>query len=63
MQKSGVSLTELRSGSRRGRLPSVRAGMVRALVENYGMPIAEVARQVGISISGTSKILTRALST
>jgi REP element-mobilizing transposase RayT len=62
-KKNGVSLTELRSGSRRGRLPAVRAEIVRRLVEHYGVPIAEVARQVGISTSGTSKILTRSLST
>jgi hypothetical protein len=61
-KKNGVSLTEPRSGSRRGRLPSVRADIVRALVENYGVAVAEVARQVGISTSGASKILTRALS-
>ncbi len=61
-KKSGVSLTELRSGSRRGRLPAVRAKIVRALVDNYGVGIAEVARQVGISTSGVSKILTRTLS-
>jgi len=61
-KKNGVSLTELRSGSRRGRLPAVRAEIVRGLVENYGLAIAEVARQVGISTSGASKILTRVLS-
>jgi hypothetical protein len=61
-KKNGVSLTELRSGSRRGRLPAVRAQIVRGLVENYGVAIAEVARQVGISTSGASKILTRTLS-
>ena len=61
-KKSGVSLTELRSGSRRGRLPGVRTKIVRGLVENYGVGVAEVARQVGISTSGVSKILTRALS-
>ncbi len=61
-KKNGVSLTEMRSGSRRGRLPAVRAEIVRGLVENYGVAIAEVARQVGISTSGASKILTRALS-
>jgi len=33
----------------------------RAL-ENYGVGVAEVARQVGISTSGVSKILTRTLS-
>jgi REP element-mobilizing transposase RayT len=61
-KKNGVSLTELRSGSRRGRLSVVRAKIVRGLVEDYGMPIAEVARQVGISTSGVSKILIRTLS-
>jgi len=61
-RKSGVSLTELRSGSRRGRLPAVRTKIVRGLVENYGVGVAEVARQMGISTSGVSKILTRTLS-
>jgi len=61
-KKSGVSLMELRSGSRRGRLPAVRKKIVRGLVENYGVGVAEVARQVGISTSGDSKILTRTLS-
>lgn len=61
-KKDGVSLTELRSGSRRGQLPAVRIKIVRGLVENYGISVAEVARQVGISTSGVSKILTRSLS-
>ena len=61
-KKDGLSLTELRSGSRRGRLPAVRVKIVRGLVENYGISVAEVARQVGISTSGVSKILTRSLS-
>jgi hypothetical protein len=61
-RESGVSLTELRSRSRRGQLPAVRVKIARTLVEDYGLAIAEVARQVGISISGVSKILTRSLS-
>jgi REP element-mobilizing transposase RayT len=61
-QESGVSLTELRSGSRRGQLPAVRIKIARTLVEDYGLAIAEVARQVGISTSGVSKMLTRSLS-
>ena len=61
-KKIGVSLMELRSGSRRGRLSAVRKKIVRGLVENYGVAVAEVARQVGISTSGDSKILTRTLS-
>ena len=61
-KKNGVSLTELRSGSRRGLLPEVRAMIVQGLVEDYGLALAEVARQVGISTSGVSKIMTRRLS-
>jgi putative transposase len=61
-KKNAVSLTELRSGSRRGGVPSARVEIVRGLVEHYGVAIAEVARQVGISTSGVSKILARTLS-
>jgi hypothetical protein len=52
------TLTELRTGSRRDRLPEIRAGIVRGLTENYGTPIADVARQVGISTSGRPPNLT-----
>lgn len=61
-KKNGVSLTELRAGSRRGRLPAVRADLACRLVEDFGLPVAEVARQLGISTSGVSKILSRRLS-
>jgi putative transposase len=61
-KKNGVSLTELRNGSRRGKLPVVRAQIVKGLVEGHGLALAEVARQVGISTSGVAKILTRSLS-
>ncbi|MGH7793312.1 MAG: winged helix-turn-helix transcriptional regulator [Candidatus Binatia bacterium] len=40
----------------------MRTKIVRRLVENYGVAVAEVARQVGISTSGVSKILSRTLS-
>jgi hypothetical protein len=61
-REDGVSLTELRSGSRRGRLPAVRVKIARRLVEDYGLAVAEIARQVGISTSGVSKMLIRSLS-
>jgi putative transposase len=61
-RRHSVALTELRSGSRRSRLPAVRTKIVRGLVENYGVGVAEIARQVGIFTSGVSKILTRTLS-
>jgi hypothetical protein len=61
-KKEKISLTELRSGSRRGKLPAVRAGLVRRLIEDFGVTAAEVARQVGISTSGVSKIMSRSMS-
>ena len=54
-KKHKVSLTELRSGSRRGKLSEVRAEVARKLVEDYGITLAEVARQVGVSTSAVSK--------
>ena len=54
-KKVGVSRAALRSGSRRGKLPAVRVKIVQGLVEDYGVPIAELARQVGISTSRVSR--------
>ena len=61
-KKNGASLTELRSGSRRGKLSTMRAALVCKLVEDFGVKLAEAAHQLGISTSGVSKILTRRLS-
>jgi REP element-mobilizing transposase RayT len=61
-KKHGVSLTELRSGSRRAELPGVRAEIAQRLVEDFGLTMAEAARQLGISTSGISKMLARSLS-
>ena len=57
-----VSLTELRSGSRRGAIPALRADLSRKLVEDYGISIAEIARQIGVSTSAISKSLARSYS-
>ena len=43
-KKRKVSLTELKSGSRRGAIPAVRAELSRILVEDFGIPTAEIAR-------------------
>jgi putative transposase len=61
-KKHNASITELRSGSRRGKMPTVRAEVARKLVEDYGITIAEVARQVGVSTSAISKSLGRSYS-
>jgi putative transposase len=61
-KKRKVSLTELRSGSRRGEIPAVRAEVSRKLVEDCGITLAEIARQVGVSTSAISKSLARSYS-
>jgi len=62
-RRQNVSMTELRSGSRRGTISRFRAKVARSLVQEYGISMAEVARQVGVSTSAISKMLMRSNST
>lgn len=55
----GINPKELRMGSRRGRITNVRAQIAYELVEKYGFPFAEVGRQLGVSTSAISKIISR----
>ena len=61
-QKHKVTVQELRSGSRRSRTAKARAEIIQRLVKRHGLPLAEIARQVGISTSGVSRVLSRAQS-
>jgi REP element-mobilizing transposase RayT len=62
-RRQNVSMTEVRSGSRRKTTSRLRATVARSLVEEYGISLAEVARQVGVSTSAISKMLMRSNST
>jgi DNA-binding MarR family transcriptional regulator len=57
--KEKISFKELRSGSRRQCIASVRLQIAIKLVEGYGIPLAETARQMGVSTSAISKSLKR----
>ncbi len=59
-KKEGINMNELRMGGRRGRIPQVRSQVACQLVEQHGIPLAEVARQLGVSTSAISKALRRA---
>lgn len=59
-QKHKVTVQELRAGSRRGRTATTRAEIIQRLVKRHGLPLAEIARHVGISTSGVSRVLSRA---
>lgn len=55
-----INIKELKSGSRRGSISKVRAKLAIRVVEEYGNPFAETARQPGVSTSAISKIISRA---
>ena len=54
-----IELEELRMGSRRGGIPRVRSEIVQRLIKELGMPLAEIARQTGVSTSAISKLMKR----
>jgi len=58
-QKGKIELGELRMGSRRGEIPRVRSEIAQQLIKELGMPLAEVARLLGVSTSAISKIMQR----
>jgi len=56
-EKEGINIEELRMGSRRGSIPRVRADISYQLINELGIPSAEIARQLGVSTSAITKIL------
>ncbi|MFC1534890.1 transposase [Thermodesulfobacteriota bacterium] len=55
--KKEVNINELRSGSRRRFVSETRRIIARRLVEDYGIPLSEIARHVGVSTSAVSKMI------
>lgn len=58
-KKENVHIEELKGGSRRSRLSEVRAQLTMELVRDYGLTLAETARQLGVSTSAISKVFIR----
>jgi hypothetical protein len=58
-REEGVSVEEIKQGSRRGRLSQIRLGLARQLARELGISSAEIARQLGVSTSAISKALSR----
>ena len=56
-----VSLAELRGGSRRGPVARLRMELAQHLVRDLGLPLAEAARQLGVTTSGIARAFTRTL--
>jgi hypothetical protein len=59
-KKEKISFIELRSGSRRRCIVSVRKQIAIKLVEDYGFSLAETARQLGVTTPAISISLNNA---
>ena len=62
-KNENINPKELRMGSRRGRICQVRSQIAYELVEQYGLLLAEVARQLGVTTSAISKAINRITKT
>jgi putative transposase len=54
---AGISVEEIRSGSRRRPVSVLRAEISKRHFMHYGLPIADIARSTGITTSAVSKTL------
>jgi len=60
LEKEKIIIEALRMGSSRDYVSHVRAKIAYHLVEDFGIPSAEVACQLGVSTSAISKAVKRA---
>lgn len=58
-EKEGIRETELRGGSRRRQISRLRKRIARELIERYGVPMATVARETGVTTSAISKMMAK----
>ena len=56
-RKWGVTVTALRSGSRKGKLPRVRKQLAEKFVREYGLSLAETARQLWVTTAAVSHMV------
>ena len=56
-EQAGITIFELRAGSRRRAVSRVRRELVCRLAGGYGMSLSEVGRELGVSVSAVSRIL------
>ncbi len=57
--RKGIYRAELEGGSRRGKVSHLRVELAHRLLQEFGLPLAEIARQLGVSTSAISKMITR----
>lgn len=56
-RKEGVNISELQGGSRRRIISQMRMEIAHRLIEGHGVPMATIAREVGVTTSAISKMM------
>ena len=59
-KKGGIDVAELKAGSRRGAVPTVRLQLALQLTKKMDVTLVEAARHLGVTPSALSKAVTRA---
>ena len=57
-REAGIRVEALTGGSKAGMIPKLRSELAVLLVNELGIPYAEIARRLGISTPRVSKIIT-----
>ena len=58
-EEEGVRESELRGGSRRRQISRLRKRIACELIERYGIPMATVARETGVTTTAVSKMIVK----
>lgn len=58
-KKENINIREVQSGSRRKHIVQIRSKLATQLIKDIGISMAEAGRQLGVSTSAISKILTK----
>jgi DNA-binding transcriptional regulator YiaG len=59
LEKSNVSLQELKNGSRRKAVSGTRVKIARRGLEELGLSCAELARHLGVCTSSISRVIAK----
>ena len=55
--EEGIKATEMKGGSRRRHVSRIRKRIARELIESYGIPMALIARETGVTTTAISKMM------
>jgi putative transposase len=56
-ENAGISVAFFRSGSRSGTLPALRKSLAKKFTGEYGLSMAETARQLGVTTSAVNYMI------